>query len=237
VRAALSFLEDHAAFSRTGRGGVIQVDADGFVAAAFTHHTSRAGDPQLHAHVLVANKVRCVDGRWRSLDGREMFAFQKAAGMLYNATLRVELSARLGVEWQPVDRNGQADIEGVPRELIELFSQRRHDVKRRGAQRIATLEARLGRTLTDDERAEQYQFATYDTRPAKTDGDDGNPGRTLADGSGPRRMASRPVASRHPGKAVRLGRAKPRGRRPGGGRRSGGRVGGSPCDVEPGGGR
>lgn len=83
VLAALSFLEDHAAFSRTGRGGLFQVDTDGFVAAAFTHHTSRAGDPQIHSHVLIANKVRCADGRWRSLDGREIFAFQKAAGMLY----------------------------------------------------------------------------------------------------------------------------------------------------------
>jgi conjugative relaxase-like TrwC/TraI family protein len=173
VRTALSFLESHAAFSRTGRGGVFQVDTEGFVAAAFAHRTSRAGDPQLHSHVLVANKVLCVDGRWRSLDGREIFAFQKAAGMVYNATLRVELSVRLGVEWQPVDRNGQADIDGVPRELIELFSKRRQDVQRRGAQRIAALEARLGRMLTDDERAEQYQFATYDTRPAKTGhGDD-----------------------------------------------------------------
>lgn len=142
VRAALSFLEDHAAFSRTGRGGVFQVDTAGFVAAAFTHFTSRAGDPQLHSHVLVANKVLCGDGRWRSLDGREIFAFQKAAGMLYNATLRVELTARLGVAWDPVDRNGQADIDGVPRGLVELFSKRRHEVERRAAKQIATLEAR-----------------------------------------------------------------------------------------------
>jgi conjugative relaxase-like TrwC/TraI family protein len=172
VTAALRFLEDHAGFSRTGRGGVFQVDTEGFVAACFTHHTSRAGDPQLHAHVLVANKVRCADGKWRSLDGRELFAFQKAAGMLYNATLRVELTARLGVEWEPVDRNGQADIRGVPRGLIERFSKRRKEVEVRGAQRIAAAEARLGRTLTDDERAEQYQFATYETRAAKTDHED-----------------------------------------------------------------
>src|SRR5439155_5677546 len=172
VRAALGFLEDHAAFSRTGRGGAFQVDTHGFVAAAFTHHTSRAGDPQLHSHVLLANKVLCGDGRWRSLDGREQFVFQKAAGMLYNATLRVELSARLGVAWEPVDRNGQADIDGVPKDLIELFSKRRHDVERRAAQRIASLEARLGRTLTSDERAEQYQRATYNTRPAKTHEDE-----------------------------------------------------------------
>jgi hypothetical protein len=89
--------------------------------------------------------------------------------------------------WDPVDRNGQADIAGVPRELIEVFSKRRHDVERRAGQRIATLEARLGRTLTDDERAEQYQFATYDTRPAKTDDDEATLGgrwRTEADAAG-----------------------------------------------------
>ncbi|MGH9001559.1 MAG: relaxase domain-containing protein, partial [Acidimicrobiia bacterium] len=111
-------------------------------------------------------------GRWRSLDGPEVFAFQKAVRMLYNATLRVELSARLGVEWEPVDRNGQADIRGVPRGLIEHFSKRRKDVEIRGLQRIAAAEARLGRTLTDDERAEQYQFATYDTRPPKSGHED-----------------------------------------------------------------
>ncbi|MGH8973040.1 MAG: MobF family relaxase, partial [Acidimicrobiia bacterium] len=172
VAAALRFLEDHAGFSRTGRGGVFQVDTEGYVAACFTHHTSRAGDPQLHSHILVANKVRCPDGKWRSVDGREVFAFQKSAGMLYNATLRVELTARLGVEWEPVDRNGQADIRGVPRGLIEHFSKRRKDVEVRGGQRIAAAEARLGRTLTDDERAEQYQFAAYDTRPAKADHED-----------------------------------------------------------------
>lgn len=167
VRAALRFLEEHAAFSRMGRGGPFQVDTEGFVAAWFNHRTSRAGDPQIHAHVLVANKVRCPDGRWRALDGRELFAFQKAAGMLYNATLRAELSRRLGVAWDPVDHNGQADIIGVPRSLLEHFSKRRKEVETRATVRIAAAEAKLGRTLTDDERAEQFQFAAYDTRKAK----------------------------------------------------------------------
>jgi len=167
VRAALRFLEDHAAFSRKGRGGPFQVDTDGFVVAWFNHRTSRAGDPQIHAHVLVANKVRCPDGRWRALDGRELFAFQKAAGMLYNATLRAELSRRLGVAWEPVDRNGQADIVGVPKALLDHFSKRRREVETRATRRIAAAEAKLGRTLTGDERAEQYQFAAYDTRKAK----------------------------------------------------------------------
>lgn len=40
--------------------------------------------------------------------------------------------------------------------------------KLRGRPRcVAAAEAKLGRTLTGDERAEQFQFAAYDTRKAK----------------------------------------------------------------------
>ena len=47
----------------------------GVAAVAYDHFDSRAGDPQLHTHVVIANKVLTVmDGRWRSLDGRPVFA-------------------------------------------------------------------------------------------------------------------------------------------------------------------
>ncbi len=45
------------------------VEGDGFIAAGFRHQTSRAGDPTLHTHVLVANATRTPDGRWGALDG------------------------------------------------------------------------------------------------------------------------------------------------------------------------
>ena len=236
VRAALSFLEDHAAFSRTGRGGIFQVDTQGFVAAAFTHQTSRAGDPQLHSHVLVANKVRCADGRWRSLDGRELFAFQKAAGMLYNATLRVELSARLGVAWDLVDRNGQADIEGVPRGLIELFSKRRHDVERRGAQRIATARGPPGADV-DRRRAgravpvRHLRHPPGQDRPRDDEAALGGRWRTEADAAGwdPGRWLPDTLGRNLPSR-----RALPGGRRPGNGGRGRRRAGRGPLDVEPG---
>jgi hypothetical protein len=60
---ALRFIEDRALFTREGRGGVRQVDVTGLVAAAFTHRDSRAGDPDLHTHVALANKVQTLDGR------------------------------------------------------------------------------------------------------------------------------------------------------------------------------
>jgi hypothetical protein len=79
VRDALSFIERHALFTRQGRNGVRQVNVTGLVAAAFTHRDSRAGDPDLHTHVAVANKVQTLDGRWLSIDGRVLFKANVAA--------------------------------------------------------------------------------------------------------------------------------------------------------------
>ncbi len=111
VAAALEFLQDHAAFCRRGHGGTVQEATVGYLAAVFVHRTSRTADPQLHSHVLVANKVQAVsDGRWLTVDGRELYEVQKAVGMLYKAALRAELTARLGVAWSDVDGNGGAEI-------------------------------------------------------------------------------------------------------------------------------
>lgn len=169
VAAALEFLQDHAAFTRRGHGGSIQEATGGYVGAVFVHRTSRAGDPQLHSHVLVANKVQAVsDGRWLAVDGRELYEVQKAAGMLYKACLRAELTARLGVAWSEVDENGGAEIVGVPDELIRLFSKRRAQVEASAARLIGEKEATLGRSLTDDERAAVFQLAAYQSRAAKS---------------------------------------------------------------------
>ena len=169
VAASLAFLEDHAAFTRRGHNGVLQVDTEGLVAAGFVHRTSRAADPQLHTHVLVANKVRAEDGAWLALDGRELFATQKATGMLYKAALRAELTERLGVEWTAVDDNGAAEIAGVPHALLEHWSARRHELKMLGDDLIATRAAELGRSLSPNERAECFQIAAYRTRTPKID--------------------------------------------------------------------
>jgi TrwC relaxase len=79
VNDGLVFIEGHALFTRTGPQGIRQVDVRGLVAAAFTHRDSRAGDPDLHTHVAVANKVQSLDGRWLSIDGRVLFKAKVAA--------------------------------------------------------------------------------------------------------------------------------------------------------------
>ncbi|HEV2071909.1 MAG TPA: MobF family relaxase [Acidimicrobiales bacterium] len=171
VQAALDYLEEHAAFSRQGKAGIRQVDTEGLVAAAFVHRSSRAGDPQLHTHVLVSGRVRCGDGEWRALDSRALHRELKTAGMVYQAALRAELSARLGLRWSEVDRHGQAEVAGVPERLCRHYSARRKRIEERAAQRMAESEVILGRALTPEERRRAYERATLGTRTAKVHDD------------------------------------------------------------------
>ena len=128
VRQALGFLEDHASVGRRGRGGLTSIGGDGFVAAAFRHRTSRAAEPQLHTHVVIANLVHSADdGRWTALDARPLYRWSRSVGHLYEAHLRWDLTTHLGVAWTPV-RNGIADVAGVPTAAIEAFSTRRRQI-------------------------------------------------------------------------------------------------------------
>ena len=130
VDAALGYLERHATWTRRGHGGIEQIRGDGLVGAAFRHRTSRAGDPHLHTHVLVANAVRGTDGRWSTVDARHFYWHSKTAGYLYEAHLRSELTAHLGVCWTTAI-NGIADIEGVPVDVLGAFSTRRAEIEER----------------------------------------------------------------------------------------------------------
>ena len=128
-QAALAYLEDEACVVRRGTGGLVRERASGFVAAAYQHRTSRAQDPHLHTHVIVANMaLRPSDGKWRALDGEAILkTYRLAAGYLYQAHLRAELSRSLGVGWE-TPRRGMAELRGVPRAVISEFSTRRAQV-------------------------------------------------------------------------------------------------------------
>jgi Ti-type conjugative transfer relaxase TraA len=156
VLLALDYLERHTAVGRRGTDGVIPIDSSGFVAAAFRHRTSRAGDPLLHTHVLVANLIHGDDGKWSALDGRLLYSHAKTAGYLYQAQLRKEISRRLGVEWTQI-HNGTAEVDGIPRVAIDEFSRRRAEIEIRMEQR-------------GEQSARAAQVATLDTRRAKDHG-------------------------------------------------------------------
>lgn len=180
VQASLGYMERHAAMGRRSKGGTQSVLGNGFLGAAFRHRTSRAGDPQLHTHVLVANMTRGPDGRWTALDGRRLYAHAKTGGYLYQAQLRAELVRRLGLRFTPV-RRGVGEVDGLPKPLLKAFSRRRAEVEaeleRRGetsaaAAQVATLHSRQakeygvsGETLLErwQQRAREEDF-----EPART---------------------------------------------------------------------
>ena len=130
---------------RAGRvaaaAGAVRLPGRGFVAAAFGHRSSRAGDPLLHTHVVVANATQAADGRWTALDGRELYRHAKTAGYLYQAALRAELSRELGLRWQPGRARG-GRCGGRAAAVVEHFSQRRAEILEQMAARGETLGAR-----------------------------------------------------------------------------------------------
>ena len=113
------------------------------------------------------NKVRCEDGRWRTLDATELFHHKKSAGMIYQAALRNEMHARLGVTFREVNENGQADIAGVPDELLRLWSKRNAKIDAEAAPKIAEDEKLLSRTLSSSERVGVVKTAVLKTRSHK----------------------------------------------------------------------
>jgi len=163
VTKAVAYLEEVAAFTRTGRNGISRVKADGFIAAGFRHRTSRDRDPLLHTHVLVANSVRTEDGQWRTIDATALYDYAKTGGYIYAAQLRHELTARLGVAWTPI-HDGLADIAGVDQDLIDLFSKRREQIELTMAEwgltsakaaQISTLETRKAKVVSPERLSDQ----------------------------------------------------------------------------------
>jgi DNA primase catalytic core len=172
VKDALAFIENHALFTREGTNGVRQVDVQGIVATAFTHRDSRAGDPDLHTHVAVANKVQTKDGRWLSIDGRVLFKATVAASETYNTSLERHLRDGLGLRFaeraNPDARKRPVrEIVGVDPTLNQRWSARRTAIVVRHGELAADFQAAHGRPPTPVESLKLAQQATLATREAK----------------------------------------------------------------------
>ncbi|WP_164701495.1 MobF family relaxase [Modestobacter sp. KNN46-3] len=170
--AALEYLQRAAGYSRRGAAGAEQIKAAVIpVAAGFLHRSNRHGAPQAHRHYVIPNRVQCEDGRWRTIDGRELYANVRAAGAIYQARLRAELSASMGVEWTVPSIYDHADIEGVPADLIEKWSGRSRAIRtvyeavRDDANLTRALAGRSPLTATDE--ALLRQKVTLRSRPPK----------------------------------------------------------------------
>ena len=171
VASMVDWIEAHAHTRYRIDGQVATLDADGIAAACFRQHTSRALDPQLHTHVVIANRVASDDGRWLALDARTIKFDQRTLSAIYHASLRAELTRSLGVAWEePV--NGIAEMRDVPRDVCEEFSSRTRAVEYRIEEKLERFSEQMQRDPTPRERWRLEREAVTDSRPPKSHGDD-----------------------------------------------------------------
>jgi conjugative relaxase-like TrwC/TraI family protein len=172
IEVVLTYAEREVFHSRSGTNGVVQEDVEGVVAAAFTHWDSRAGDPQLHDHVVVANRAQSMsDGKWRTLDSRGLFKSVVALSELHQGVLSDLLTEELGWGWDGRARRHSEqlrwEVTGVPEALMAEFSQRSVAIEVRKTALIGEFVGAYGRQPTSVEVLDLRRRATLETRPAK----------------------------------------------------------------------
>lgn len=176
VAEMVALIEREVAATRVGaagrNGAVAQADVSGVIATAFDHYDSRAGDPHLHTHVVISNKVQTAhDGKWRSLDGRHLHAATVALSELHEAVFADHLTRAFGVEWEARDmgrdRNPAWAITKVPERLVAEFSSRSRQIDQEKNRLIAEYVARHGRQPSLATIIKLRAQATLATRPEK----------------------------------------------------------------------
>ncbi|NHW49219.1 relaxase domain-containing protein [Paenarthrobacter sp. MSM-2-10-13] len=171
IEETMRYLEQEATFTRRGRNGVRQEDVDGgLIYTKFRHYDSRNGDPQLHDHIVVSNKVLGADGKWSSLDGRLLYQFNVAASEMYNRVVMEKICTRLGVGLKERKVNGDRpviEIAGVDVAAIEAASSRRAGIKPVLDGLTAEFTEKHGYAPNKKQLIALAQQATLDTRPSK----------------------------------------------------------------------
>lgn len=173
IDVVLEYAEREVFHSRSGTNGIVQEDIVGVVAASFTHWDSRAGDPQLHDHVVVLNRALSVsDGKWRTLDSRGLFKATVALSELHQGVLSDLLTQELGWGWDGRSRRHsdtlRYEVDGVPEALMAEFSQRAQAIEARKEVLLSEFVTLRGRHPTSVEVLELRRQATLETRPDKT---------------------------------------------------------------------
>lgn len=166
LSSALRFVEHSLIRTRVGAAGCRQVKTHGMIATAFDHWDSRAGDPNLHTHVVVANKVQGPDGAWRSVDGRTLHAAAVTVSELYDALLADEVSRRISASWSLRDRgerrNTAFELDGVGENLLAEFSARSEQIQCVEQRWAEDFTERRGRAPSRTETTRARQHLTRD---------------------------------------------------------------------------
>jgi conjugative relaxase-like TrwC/TraI family protein len=172
IAEVLAYAEREVFQTRTGSQGCVEEDIVGVIAASFTHFDSRDGDPQLHDHVVILNRVQAKDdGAWRTLDSRGLFASTVMLSEMHQGVLSDLLTAELGWDWTAHTRRSSTapkwEVAGVSKRLMDEFSQRTKAIVNAKDCLIAQFEDDHHRAPTDVEVLKLRQTATLSTRRVK----------------------------------------------------------------------
>ncbi|WP_237234487.1 MobF family relaxase [Rothia nasisuis] len=170
VQDVVSYLEQNAVYTRRGKNGVAQEDVkSGVIATKYRHYDSREGDPNLHDHLVVANKVKGKDGKWLTLDGRMIYSYNVAASEFYNSKIAEYIHADLGLEFIGEERKGRKihELVGIDSDAIQTFSSRSSNINKTLAELEAKFIQEHGYAPNDKARIALRQQATLATRPKK----------------------------------------------------------------------
>ncbi|HEX6514909.1 MAG TPA: MobF family relaxase [Nocardioidaceae bacterium] len=176
VATAIGYLEREAGYSRSGYHGRTKdgrsvgeyVSAGQWIVTRWDHTTSREGDPQLHSHAAVLNRVRCEDGAWRALDGKALYQERAAAGAIYERTLEEAMQRDLPVRFELRPDGKAREIVGIGQDVRDTFSGRRVQVREQVQAWAADYEAKHGRAPSRYELTVMAQKAALTTRRAKS---------------------------------------------------------------------
>jgi conjugative relaxase-like TrwC/TraI family protein len=107
-----------------------------FVAAMFTHDTSRALDPHLHTHCIVFNATfDAVENRWKALQNYELLRARKFAENAYYHELARELR---GFGYRIRNRREATfKLRAFPKNLCQRFSKRDAEIDKALAKLLA----------------------------------------------------------------------------------------------------
>jgi len=174
IADVVKFLEEQVIMTRRGAGGVRQIDIDGgLIATKFRHWDSRSGDPNLHDHLVISNRVKGADGRWSAIDGRTLYQWNVAASELYNAKLAEHLEQTLGLVCVPDATKSELspvmEIAGFDREMVERFSSRRSEISAELDRLKEEYIESHGHAPGRKAMLELAQQATLSTRPHKSE--------------------------------------------------------------------
>jgi conjugative relaxase-like TrwC/TraI family protein len=133
--ATLHYL-DRLVIQQGGRRGdaAVSTRTGGLIYAVTRHATSRAGDPNPHDHVLIANLVRMADdkGGWKGAHTALVREHLHAATMFGRVAAAHE-AVRLGYGIErddgPSGKLGHWRIAGIPDEVIEVHSKRTAEIE------------------------------------------------------------------------------------------------------------